>query len=129
MHTKQRAYFKKQLTDELNTFARNEREAKSTLRVAPEKPPDIFDQAVAEGQLNFNLRILERDSTVVGEIRQAMRRIEEGTFGICAECGEEIPAARLKALPAADVCVDCKRRMEAGKRPFVNRPNGFLEMR
>jgi DnaK suppressor protein len=50
------------------------------------------------------------------KIKRALIRIEEGTFGICQSCGEDIPIARLKARPVTDHCFDCKTRMEAGER-------------
>ena len=52
--------------------------------------------------------------TLVGQLREvekALERIEQGTYGICAECGNEIPAARLEARPESTLCVDCKSRL------------------
>lgn len=52
--------------------------------------------------------------TLVGQLREvekALERIEQGTYGICANCGKEIPAARLEARPESTLCVDCKSRL------------------
>jgi RNA polymerase-binding transcription factor DksA len=46
-------------------------------------------------------------------VEDALRRIDEGTYGKCAECGTEIPPERLEAVPAASHCVVCQRRAEA----------------
>jgi RNA polymerase-binding transcription factor DksA len=49
-------------------------------------------------------------------IEEACRALREGTYGTCAGCGREIPAARLEAVPEAIRCIDCQRRFEAGHR-------------
>lgn len=49
------------------------------------------------------------------EIDDALRRMDAGTYGRCARCGEPIGAARLEALPYASLCLDCKRRDETGR--------------
>jgi RNA polymerase-binding transcription factor len=51
---------------------------------------------------------------VLTEIDAALKRIEEGTYGICVNCGREIPEARLEANPWASLCIDCKRKAEGG---------------
>ena len=52
-----------------------------------------------------NLR--EREELKLGGLLQALRRIEEGTYGLCSECGASIPPARLEVFPEASTCVDC----------------------
>ncbi|MCC5948316.1 MAG: TraR/DksA C4-type zinc finger protein [Nitriliruptoraceae bacterium] len=49
------------------------------------------------------------------QIDDAIRRIEQGSYGTCERCGERIDAARLEALPHATLCMDCKRRDETGR--------------
>ena len=51
---------------------------------------------------------------VLSEIDAALRRIDDRTYGICFNCGNEIPRARLEANPWASLCIDCKRRAEGG---------------
>ena len=46
------------------------------------------------------------------KIQETLKRIDDGTFGICQECGEEISESRLKARPVATLCVECKRMQE-----------------
>jgi DnaK suppressor protein len=53
----------------------------------------------------FNNRVLE-------QIDRALERLEMGMFGVCAKCGEDIPAARLEALPYAELCVECQAKTE-----------------
>ena len=51
---------------------------------------------------------------VISEIDAALKRIEDGTYGTCVNCGQEIPRERLEANPWASLCIDCKRRAEGG---------------
>jgi DnaK suppressor protein len=55
----------------------------------------------------------ENSSNLLAEIDAALERIEAGTYGICANCGEPIPAERLEAIPYTTLCIDCKRRQAA----------------
>ncbi len=74
--------------------------------------PDPTDRASLESDRNFLLRIRDRERKLVVKIQEALKRIEEGTFGICQECGEDITDSRLTARPVATLCVDCKRKQE-----------------
>ncbi len=74
--------------------------------------PDTTDQAQAEMDRNFLLRLKEREQKLIKKIDQAVERIDIGTFGICRGCGNEIPLPRLKARPVADLCIECKTRQE-----------------
>lgn len=56
----------------------------------------------------------ENAEQIVHEIDSALARIEEGTYGTCARCGNEIPEERLSAVPYATLCVECKRLQERG---------------
>ena len=51
---------------------------------------------------------------VISEIDAALKRIKDGTYGTCTNCGREIPVERLEANPWASLCIDCKRRAEGG---------------
>ena len=74
--------------------------------------PDPTDRAALESDRNFLLRIRDRERRLILKIREALQRIDEGTFGICQECGEDISESRLTARPVATLCVDCKRKQE-----------------
>jgi RNA polymerase-binding protein DksA len=56
----------------------------------------------------------ENSGQVLADIDSALKRIDEGTYGTCVSCGQEIPVQRLEASPAASLCIDCKRRAEGG---------------
>jgi RNA polymerase-binding protein DksA len=56
----------------------------------------------------------ENSEQVLADIDSALRRIDDGTYGTCVNCGQEIPVQRLEAYPAASLCIDCKRSAEGG---------------
>jgi len=56
----------------------------------------------------------EHAGRVLREVETALARIDEGTYGLCAACGREIPEERLEAIPYATLCVEDKRRLERG---------------
>jgi DnaK suppressor protein len=70
--------------------------------------PDPTDRASLESDRNFLLRIRDRERKLIVKIREALDRIENGTFGVCEVCGEEISEERLKARPVTTLCIDCK---------------------
>jgi len=74
--------------------------------------PDVTDQAAAEADKNFTLRLREREQKLLKKIDEAIDRIANGTFGICENCGEEISYKRLKARPVTTYCIECKTKQE-----------------
>lgn len=66
---------------------------------------DTFEQ-------DFTLGLIENEEAELGAIEDAMERIEEGTFGVCEECSKPIPRERLKAIPHAALCLECKKKEE-----------------
>jgi RNA polymerase-binding protein DksA len=61
-------------------------------------------------ELDYSLE--ENSERLLGEIGAALKRIEEGTYGACTNCGKQIPEERLEALPWATSCIDCQREQE-----------------
>ena len=74
--------------------------------------PDLGDQATAEIDRNFMLRLRGRERKLLKKIEDAIDRIDQGTFGICDKCGEEINIKRLEARPVTSMCIDCKTQQE-----------------
>ena len=87
-----------------------------TIREAmPDQRLDVQDaeeQAVTDFAKDMEFALVQMKADTLGRIDEAMRRLEAGTYGECAECGTEIPAARLKALPFAVLCRDCQEQEE-----------------
>jgi DnaK suppressor protein len=73
---------------------------------------DPTDRASMETDRNFLLRIRDRERKLISKIDKAMERVEDGTFGLCDECGEGIEFKRLEARPVATLCIECKTRQE-----------------
>ena len=74
---------------------------------------DVADDAANTYARQMLLGMSERERQNLREIDAALDRIDEGSYGICEECSEPISEARLKALPYATLCVDCKADREA----------------
>jgi len=77
---------------------------------------DPTDRATLESDRNFTLRIRDRERKLIAKIKEALERIENGTYGICELCGEEISEARLKARPVTTLCIDCKTTQEVDEK-------------
>jgi DnaK suppressor protein len=73
---------------------------------------DIYDQASSERDRELGLLLNDRERERLRQIDEALLRMEEGDYGTCEECGEEIPIGRLKVLPFARYCVKCKSDIE-----------------
>jgi len=78
--------------------------------------PDPTDRATLETDRNFTLRIRDRERKLILKIREALDRIDAGTYGVCELCGGEISEKRLIARPVTTMCIDCKSRQEALER-------------
>lgn len=78
--------------------------------------PDPTDRASLEADRNFMLRIRDRESKLIRKVKKALSRIENGTFGICDSCGEDIAIKRLNARPVTTQCIECKTKEEASER-------------
>jgi DnaK suppressor protein len=93
-------------------------EAESALNELPGQTifPDLGDQATAETDRNFMLRLRGREQRLLKKIDEAIDRIENGTFGICDDCGNEIDVKRLEARPVTTMCIECKTLQEEEER-------------
>ena len=74
--------------------------------------PDPTDRATLESDRNFVLRMRDRERKLGSKIVKALERLENGTFGICEVCGEEISVDRLKVRPVTTLCIECKEQQE-----------------
>src|SRR3954451_23662048 len=69
---------------------------------------DAEEQAVTDFAKDMEFALVQMKSDTLGLIDESLRRLDAGTYGECAECGTDIPAARLSALPFAVLCVNCQ---------------------
>ena len=77
---------------------------------------DINDQATLESERSFELRIKDRERKLIGKVQEALKKIGDGTYGVCDSCGESISVKRLQARPVTSFCINCKSQMEAEEK-------------
>ncbi len=109
-------YFKELLTNQLEELLHQADDTVSGMTSHKENFPDPTDRAALEADRNFMLRIRDREHKLIKKIKKAIQRIEDGTFGVCDKCGEDINIDRLKARPVTIHCIDCKTKEEALER-------------
>jgi DnaK suppressor protein len=73
---------------------------------------DMADQASGNNEVHIQLKLKQTDAKILQAIDEALRRIEEGTYGVCRDCGERIADARLNAIPWTRVCISCKEKQK-----------------
>jgi DnaK suppressor protein len=74
------------------------------------KSGDWIDQSSQESDLHVHLAMKQTDTKVLRAIEEALHRMDQGTYGVCTDCEEEIKPARLEAVPWTRVCIDCKEK-------------------
>jgi DnaK suppressor protein len=109
-------FFKRLLNERIEELLSQANETVSGMTSHKENLPDPSDRATLESDRNFTLRIRDRERKLIGKIKEALERIEQGTYGICEDCGEEISTERLKARPVTTLCIDCKKRQETEEK-------------
>ncbi len=85
----------------------------------PEDLPDEVDLASTEAGQSLNLRLRDREGILLKKIEQSLTKIEEGEYGICELCGEDIEVKRLEARPVSKLCVRCKEDQERKEKTFA----------
>ncbi len=80
--------------------------------------PDEMDLASSEYLQSFTFRLRGREKVFLDKIEKALRKIEDGTFGTCEECGEEISVKRLEARPETTLCIRCKEDQERLEKDY-----------
>lgn len=113
MRRKDLNFFRELLTRRLEELLMEAEKTKNTVKAAEESSSDPMDQASNWSERDFLLRLRDRESRLIFKIKEALERIENGTFGVCEECGEEISLKRLRARPMATLCIHCKHEQEA----------------
>ena len=109
-------FFEELLNERIDNLLSHANETVSGMTSHKENLPDPSDRATLESDRNFTLRIRDRERKLIGKIKEALERIELGTYGICEDCGEEISTERLKARPVTTLCIDCKKTQETEER-------------
>ncbi|MGE4296794.1 MAG: RNA polymerase-binding protein DksA [Desulfovibrionaceae bacterium] len=112
MEQKDIEFFRKMLTEMLEEAQTKGENTLEDMTDSGEVFADPADRATAESDRSFTLRLRDRERKLIKKIQGALNRLEEGTYGICDECGADISVPRLKARPVTKLCIDCKSKQE-----------------
>jgi len=74
---------------------------------------DLADQATGTNEVHIQLKVKQTDAKILQAIEEALWRMEQGTYGVCRDCGEPIAPARLNAIPWTRVCITCKEQQRS----------------
>ena len=112
--------FKTLLTDKRDEILKK---AKQTLEqdmaLDTDDLPDEMDLASSEYLQSFTFRLRGREKSFLDKIEKALKKIDEGSFGVCEECGEEISVKRLEARPETTLCIRCKEDQERMEKDYT----------
>ncbi len=116
MNERQLEYFKQKLLNWKEDILRESRETLAHLQSETENHPDIADRATSETDRALELRTRDRQRKLISKIDEALRRIEDGSYGYCEDTGEPIGVARLEARPIATLSLEAQERHERRER-------------
>jgi DnaK suppressor protein len=109
--------YKKILLEQRDELLLNARKTMDgDIHLDPDDFPDEIDSASSEMNLAFQGRLRERERGLLGKINQALGKIEDGVYGECESCGEQISLKRIQARPVAELCIECKSEQEQLER-------------
>lgn len=83
---------------------------------------DILDSVSEERTRELDMILTDREKKKLLQIDDALDRIEDGSYGLCEECGVKIPKGRLKVMPFAKYCVECQERLERDEKYMREEP-------
>jgi DnaK suppressor protein len=116
MNERQLEYFKNKLQNWKDEILRESGETLKHLQSETENHPDLADRASSETDRSLELRTRDRQRKLISKIDEAMRRIDDGSYGYCEETGEPIGVARLDARPIATLSLEAQERHERRER-------------
>ncbi len=116
MCARHRAYFRKKLQAWKEDILREARGTLSHLQKETENHPDLADRASSETDRSLELRTRDRQRKLISKIDEAIRRIDDDSYGYCEETGEPIGLARLEARPIATLSLEAQERHERRER-------------
>ncbi len=120
MNKKEIKRFKEILLERKKELLRTAEETREKgMVLETEDLPDEVDLASSEADQSLNLLLRDRERVLVKKIDKALTKIEEGTYGTCESCGEEIGAKRLEARPVTDLCIRCKEEQERIEKSYA----------
>jgi len=118
MNERQREYFRQKLLIWKEEILKEARDTLAHLQAENENHPDLADRASSETDRAIELRARDRQRKLIAKIDSALSRLEDGTYGYCAETGEPISLKRLEARPIATLSVEAQERHERRERIY-----------
>jgi DnaK suppressor protein len=94
--------------------------------IAIEKSPDAFDEVQYATERELAFQYLDRDSSLLRNVRAALARIEKGSFGVCLCCEEDINRKRLAAVPSTALCIICQGLADRSQSDGADNRDEFL---
>lgn len=104
--------FKKIFEAQRKMLLFSDRVVRDDFSVCADDRLDEIDQATTDIEQSMRMRLRNRETLYIKKVDEALKRIDEGTFGDCEDCGEDIELRRLEARPTATLCVGCKEEQE-----------------
>ena len=121
MNAKQKAYFKTRLLEWRNEIIESNNKSLYLNEVDHEiSSPDIVDQASSQTEKTVEMRTLNRQRKLLAKIDQAIKKINNDTYGYCEETGEPIGVKRLIARPIATLSIDAQEKHERNEKIFAD---------
>lgn len=116
MNERQRDYFRRKLLAWKEEILEESRSTIATLQQDTVAEADLADRATSETDRALELRTRDRQRKLIAKIEEALRRIEDGSYGYCEETGEPIALSRLEARPIATLSLEAQERHERRER-------------
>ena len=110
------AVLRAMLEDRRNEIQSKLRSLRETLPDALSDVKDEEEQSVADFVQDVDFALREMKSATLAKIDEALVRLQQGTYGVCEECAEALPEARLRAVPFAILCRECQEDVEKHER-------------
>ena len=112
MKKKDLNHFKKILIQQLRDLLGRSDCSLDELDIADNNLSDLLDRASQISEREFSHHLCSREKLHMRRIERSLQDIEEGVYGLCEQCGEDISLKRLKVRPIARYCIDCKTQLE-----------------
>jgi len=121
MCSKQKVFFKKKLNEWKNDIIKSNNKALYSNDIDHEiSSADIIDQASSQTEKNVEMRTVNRQRKLLSKIDQAIKKIDNNTYGYCEETGEPIGIKRLLARPIASLCIEAQEKHEKNEKIFAD---------
>lgn len=118
MNPKQLEYFRRKLQSWRHELLKDSLETIHNLQEETHNEPDIADRASAETDRALELRTRDRERKLISKIDEAIRRVDDGSYGYCEETGDPIGLARLEARPIATLSLEAQERHEKQEKIY-----------